>query len=212
MRFIVFALAALVALSVFAIKPVQQPVEAAPVEFTVELTGAKENPPVNIGGSAVAKLSFDDDTNLLTYTITVSGVPQNQVTAAHIHQGGAGTNGPIRHTLSEYGFTQLGPASVTLNSADEDLLKKGELYLNIHSNTPDCGTCASGFARGQMIVPGTPGATRGAPTPPAQEVRSPNTGEGALTDSDTGAGWTAVAVVAALVLVPGLFVLARRRS
>jgi hypothetical protein len=211
MRFIVFALAALVALSVFAVRTFQQPIEAAPIEFTVELTGAKENPPVNIGGSAVAKLSFDDDTNLLTYTITVSGVPQNQVTAAHIHHGGEGTNGPIRHTLSEYGFTQLGPASVTLNSADEDLLKKGELYLNVHSNTPGCGTCPSGFARGQMIVPGTLGATQ-APAPPTQDVRSPNTGEGSLTDSDTGNGWTAAAVVAALVLVPGVWVLARKRS
>jgi CHRD domain len=210
MRFIVFALAALVAVSVFAVRTDRQTIEAAPVEFTVELTGAKENPPVNIGGSAVAKLSFDDDTNLLTYTITVSGVPQNQVTAAHIHQGGAGTNGPIRHTLTEYGFTQLGPASVTLNSADEDLLKKGELYLNIHSNTPDCGTCASGFARGQMIVPGTLGATQ-APAPPAENVNPPRTGDGGLADSDAGVGWIAAAAVAALVLVPGVWALARKR-
>jgi CHRD domain len=208
MRFMVFALAALVALSVFAVRTFQQPIEAAPVEFTVELTGAKEIPPVN-SGSAVAKFTWDDDTNLLTYTITVSGVPQDQVTAAHFHRGGADLNGPIVYTLTDKGFATLGPASQTLTPQDEADLKSGCWYANVHSTGHP-----SGFARGQMIVPGSPVSPSCLPQGVAQQapVGPPGTGDGGLADSDAGVGWIAAAVVAGLVLVPGVWVLARKRA
>jgi hypothetical protein len=205
MRFIVFALAALVALSVFAVRTFDQPIEAAPVEFTVQVTGSAEVPPVN-SGSAVAKFTWDDDTNLLTYTITVSGVSQDQVTAAHFHRGGTSLNGPIVYTISDKGFATLGPASLTLTPQDEADLKSGQWYVNVHSTEHP-----SGFARGQMIVPGTQGATQAAP-PPTENVGPPRTGDGGLADSDAGEGWTATTVVAALVLVPGVWVLARKRA
>jgi len=205
MRLIVMALAALVALSVFAVRTIEQPIEAAPVEFTVELTGAKELPPVN-SGSAVAKFIWDDDTNLLTYTITVSGVPQDQVTAAHFHRGAADLNGPIVYTLTDRGFAMLGPASLTLTPQDEADLKSGQWYVNVHSTEHP-----SGFARSQMIVPGTQGATE-APPPQTENVGPPRSGDGGLADSDNGAGWTVTAAVAALVLVPGLYLLARKRG
>jgi CHRD domain len=204
MRFIVFALAALVALSVFAVRTMQQPIEAAPVEFTVELTGAKELPPVS-GGSAVAKFTWDDDTNLLTYTITISGVPQDQVTAAHFHRGAADLNGPIVYTLTDKGFATLGPASLTLTQQDEADLKSGQWYVNVHSTQHP-----SGFARSQMIVPGTQGATQ-APPPQTENVGPPRSGDGGLADSDNGADWTAALLAASLVLVPGLLLLARKR-
>jgi hypothetical protein len=204
MRFIVFALAALVTLSVFAVRTNQQPIEAAPVEFTVELTGAKELPPVN-SGSAVAKFIWDDDTNLLTYTITVSGVPQDQVTAAHFHRGAADLNGPIVYTLTDRGFATLGPASLTLTPQDEADLKSGQWYVNVHS-TQD----PSGFARSQMIVPGTQGATQ-APPPQTENVGPPSSGDGGLADSDNGADWTAL-LAAGLVIMPGLLLLARNRA
>jgi hypothetical protein len=205
MRFMVFALAALVALSVFAVRTNQGPIEAAPVEFTVQVTGAEEVPHVN-SGSAVAKFAWDDDTNLLTYTITVSGLTQNQVTAAHFHRGAAGVNGPIQYTLSDKGFTTLGPFSVTLTAQDETDLKNGQWYVNIHSTDHP-----SGFARGQMLVPGTPGAQPAAAAP-AAPVNPPRTGDGGLADSDGGAGWIAALAVAGLVLVPSLMVLARKRA
>jgi CHRD domain len=206
MRFIVFALAALVAVSVSAmITTNQQPIEAAPVEFTVELTGVKEIPPVN-GGSAVAKFTWDDDTNLLTYTITISGVPQDQVTAAHFHRGAADLNGPIVYTLTDKGFATLGPASLTLTPQDEADLKSGQWYVNVHSTQHP-----SGFARSQMIVPGTQGATQ-APPSQTENVGPPRSGDGGLADSDNGAGWTAALLVAGLVIAPGVWLLARKRA
>jgi hypothetical protein len=204
MRFIVFALAALLALSVFAIKNMQQPIEAAPVEFTVQVTGSEEVPPVN-SGSAVANFIWDDDTNLLTYTITVSGVRQDQVTAAHFHRGAAGLNGPIVYTISDKGFAMLGPASLTLTAQDEADLKSGEWYVNLHSQE-----YPSGFARGQMIVPGSLGASQ-TPAPPSANVGPPRSGDGGLADSDDGAGWTAALLVAGLAIVPGMLLLALKR-
>jgi hypothetical protein len=211
MRFIVFALAALVALSVFAVRTLQQPIEAAPVEFTVQLTGDQEIPPAN-GGTAVAKFTWNDDNNILTYEVTASSVPPNTANAAHFHRGAPGSNGPIIPGYCLFGCPIPGPTfttirgEFTLGSQDEAELKKGEWFVNVHSEG-----YPSGFARGQMIVPGTEGATRGAPTP-AANVTSPNTGEGSLADSASGANWIPAAVVAALVLVPGVWLLARRRA
>jgi hypothetical protein len=205
MRFIVFALAALLALSVSAIRNMQQPIEAAPVEFTLQVTGSEEVPPVN-SGSAVANFTWDDDTNLLTYTITVSEVPQDQVTAAHFHGGAAGLNGPIVYTISDKGFATLGPASLTLTAQDEADLKSGQWYVNLHSQE-----YPSGFARGQMIVPGSLGASQ-TPAPPTANVGPPRSGDGGLADSDDGAGWTAALLVAGLAIVPGLLLLALKRA
>jgi CHRD domain len=205
MRFIVFALATLLALSVFAGRTINQPIEAAPVEFTVQVTGSAEIPPVN-SGSAVAKFTWDDDTNLLTYTITISGVPQDQVTAAHFHRGAASLNGPIVYTLTDKGFATLGPASLTLTAQDEADLKSGQWYVNLHSQE-----YPAGFARGQMIVPGSVGASQ-TPGPPAENVGPPRSGDGGLADSNNGAGWTAALLVAGFVIAPGLLLLARKRA
>jgi CHRD domain len=204
MRFIVLALATLLALSVSAVRSIQEPIEAAPVEFTVQVKGAEEVPPVT-SGSAVAKFIWDDDTNLLTYTVTVSGVPQDQVTAAHFHRGAAGLNGPIVYTVSDKGFATLGPASLTLTAQDEADLKSGEWYVNLHSQE-----YPSGFARGQMIVPGSLGASQ-TPAPPSANVGPPRSGDGGLADSDDGAGWTAALLVAGLAIVPGMLLLALKR-
>jgi hypothetical protein len=205
MRFIVFAVATLVSLSVFAVRNIQQPIEAAPVEFTVQVTGAEEVPPIN-DGSAVAKFTWDDDTNLLTYTITISGVPQDQVSSAHFHHGTAGLNGPIVYTISDKGFATLGPASLTLTRQDEADLKSGQWYVNLHSTEHPAG-----FARGQVIVPGSLGATQ-TPAPPTENVGPPRSGDGGLADSDNGAGWTAALLVAGFLIAPSLLLLARMRA
>jgi hypothetical protein len=204
MRFIVLALATLLALSVFAVMSIKQPIEAAPVEFTVQVTGSAEVPPVN-SGSAVAKFTWDDDTNLLTYTISISGVSQDQVTAAHFHRGAASLNGPIVYTLTDKGFATLGPASLTLTPQDEADLKSGQWYVNVHSTEHPAG-----FARGQMIVPGSLGASQ-TPAPPSANVGPPRSGDGGLADSDDGAGWTAALLVAGLAIVPGMLLLALKR-
>jgi plastocyanin len=79
----------------------------------------------------------------------MSGLSPDQVTAAHIHRGPIGTNGPIIHNLSLVGFTQIS-GQITLSDADVADLKAGNLYVNAHSVANP-----GGFARGQLLV--TPG-------------------------------------------------------
>ena len=124
----------------------EQQTEAAVTTFEVSLTGAAENPPVSSPGSAFARFTFDDVTRQLTYAVTVSGLSPNVVTAAHIHRGAVGVNGPIVHFLSATGFTQVS-GSITLSEADVADLRAGLFYANVHSVDHP-----GGFARGQMYL------------------------------------------------------------
>lgn len=171
----------------------------------MQLSGANEVPPVTSPGSAFARFTFDDDTNVLTFALTVSGLSPNLVTAAHIHRGEAGVNGPIVHTLSATGFTQVA-GSITLSAEDEADLKAGRFYANVHS-TDNPG----GFARGQLILPS---AAAGSPTPTrtAGAVSPPSTGDGGLAgDRDAGV-WAGLVAVAGAFFGSGVLLLARRRA
>jgi hypothetical protein len=132
---------------VFAIAPiVGGGSAAAPVHISVELTGEQENPP-NLGpGGGTADLDFDEDSGVLTYDLKVLGVSPEEVTAAHIHHGAVGVNGPVLHLLSDEPFDRI-TGEVELSDEEIDLLMAGELYINIHSAAlPD------GFARGQIFL------------------------------------------------------------
>jgi hypothetical protein len=56
-------------------------------------------------------------------------------TAAHIHQGAAGQNGPVVVTLTKVDDnTWLVPSGVTLTDAQYDAYWAGLLYVNVHSD------------------------------------------------------------------------------
>lgn len=110
----------------------------------VAMVGAQENPPVTSAGSGFARFTFDEATKVLTYSVTISGIPAGEVTASHIHRGAAGVNGPIVYNLSTVGFTTVS-GSITLTDADVADLKAGNFYVNAHSTTNP-----GGFARGQI--------------------------------------------------------------
>ena len=121
--------------------------DAALTTFELQLTGAEENPPVRSPGSAFARLTFDDVTRALQVDLTVSGLSPNLVTAAHIHRGARGVNGPIIHNISTTGFMQAS-VRVTLSEAEVADLRAGNLYLNVHSVEHP-----GGFARAQILLP-----------------------------------------------------------
>jgi hypothetical protein len=120
--------------------------EAALFSFDVGLSGGQEVPPVSGPGSGLARFTFDDVTRQLQFSVTVSGLSPNLVTAAHIHRGAAGVNGPIIHNLSTTGFTQVS-GTLQLSEADVADLRAGNLYVNVHSVEHP-----GGFARGQMFL------------------------------------------------------------
>jgi hypothetical protein len=157
--------------------------------WTIEgfATGAEENPPVNSPGRAFVRFTFNDVTNVLTYAVTQSGFSADQVTAAHLHRGARGVNGPVIHNISLTGFVQAS-GSFNFSAADVADLRAGNYYFNIHS-TANPG----GYARMQLILPAA--ALAPTPAPATLPVTPPRTGDGGFTGySDT--------------LLPLLFVLA----
>ncbi len=55
----------------------------------MQLTGAQEVPPVTTGGSGTVETTFDKSTNVLTWTVTYSGL-SGPVTAGHYSWAGSG--------------------------------------------------------------------------------------------------------------------------
>lgn len=98
---------------------------------SVELTGAQEVPPVTTRASGRSTITVASDR-------TVSGsviVDDMKPTAAHIHRGGKGTNGPVVIPLtrtSDNVFTV--PANTRMTDQQYAEYKAGDLYINVHSS------------------------------------------------------------------------------
>lgn len=109
------------------------------------LSGANENPPLTTNATGKFVGTLNQETRLLKFTLTFSGITPN---AGHIHSGAVGVNGPViipfpSLTTSPYSY------EVVLTTAQVDLLKTNMLYTNLH--TP---VNPGGEIRGQlMIVP-----------------------------------------------------------
>ncbi len=173
---------------------------AATLSIDVVGTGAEQNPAVSSAGSAIARFTFDTDTKELTYAVTVSGISQTQVTAAHIHRAGAGTNGPVAYPLSTGPFA-ITSGSIALTSEDVADLSAGNFYLNVHSLTNP-----GGFARAQIVFPGLEWTDASGST-----VTPPSTGDAGLADKTTSTAWLALSGLVALGLGASL-IFARRRA
>jgi hypothetical protein len=97
---------------------------------TVELTGAQEVPPVSTKASGRSTISVADDKSVSGSVIIDNMTP----TAAHIHQGAAGTNGPVIIPLTRTADkTFTVPANTKLTDAQHAAYKAGNLYINVHS-------------------------------------------------------------------------------
>lgn len=125
--------------------------QAAPVSFTVPLTGAQQVPPVQTSGSGTANLTYDASTRVVTWNITFSGL-SSQATMAHFHgPAAAGKNAGVKVWLSQkgvMGVTSPITGQATLSPDDAKMFEAGDMYINVHTkNNP------SGEIRGQVIPP-----------------------------------------------------------
>jgi hypothetical protein len=66
-------------------------------KFTAKLFGEMEVPPVETNATGLAEFKPIQDENIVTYSVNVTDI--DNVTAAHIHIGKQGQNGPIVVTL-----------------------------------------------------------------------------------------------------------------
>ncbi len=96
----------------------------------VSLSGAEEVPPVNTEGSGSGSFRVASD-GTISGSVTTKGV---KGTAAHIHQGGKGANGPVIVPLTKNGDTYTVPEGRKLTDAQMQALKAGNLYVNVHSD------------------------------------------------------------------------------
>ena len=116
--------------------------------FDVQLSGSEEVPPVDTQATGSAEFTAPHFDNI-RYSVNVSNI--DKVTAAHIHSGKTGENGPIVVTL----FKTESPSSETMNGiltsgniTNADLegpmagktlidlnkaMELGETYVNVHT-------------------------------------------------------------------------------
>jgi hypothetical protein len=95
----------------------------------VQLTGAEEVPPGSTSAKGEGSFTVGSD-GAVKGSVTTTGV---QGTAAHIHQGAKGQNGPVIVPLTKSGDTYSAPEGAKLNEAQMSAYKAGNLYVNVHS-------------------------------------------------------------------------------
>jgi len=96
----------------------------------VTLSGDKENPAVKSSGAASGDVNVAAD-GAVTGTIKVTGFSP---TAAHIHQGAAGANGPVIVPMTKQGDDTFVFAAGAKMTADQlAAYKAGNTYVNVHS-------------------------------------------------------------------------------
>lgn len=96
----------------------------------VSLTGAEEVPPATTGASGKSTIKVGDDKSV-SGEVTVTGV---SATAAHIHEGAKGANGPVVVPLTKSSDTTFTvPPNSKLTDAQYASYMAGNLYVNVHS-------------------------------------------------------------------------------
>jgi hypothetical protein len=118
--------------------------------FTSLMSGEEEVPPVDGMASGTAKFNLGSDGSSIDYQLNVTDV--SGVTAAHIHSGNVGENGPVIVTLfeSDTPTNQINGvlADGTFSASDlegpmegmelSDLvsaMSNGVTYVNLHTQT-----------------------------------------------------------------------------
>jgi hypothetical protein len=97
---------------------------------TVMLSGQQQVPPVSSSAAGTAMIDIAPD-RTVSGKVTYSGV---DATAAHIHQGSRGSNGPPIVPLTKVSDSTFEvPQDARLTEEQYEQYKKGNLYVNIHS-------------------------------------------------------------------------------
>jgi len=117
--------------------------------FSVVLSSKNTIPQVSAEGNGSATLTLNNDSGVLSGSITASGLT-GAITAAHIHHAIAGSTGGIVVTLSQDSSNadQFNiPSGTTLSTSEQSALLNSEYYINVHT-----AANASGEVRGQIVA------------------------------------------------------------
>lgn len=98
-------------------------------DIKVTLSGANEVPPVTTAAGGGGAITVGDDGSV-SGSVSTTGVAG---TAAHIHDGAVGKNGPVILPLTKEGDAYKVPAGAKFTDAQMASFKAGNLYINVHS-------------------------------------------------------------------------------
>jgi hypothetical protein len=100
------------------------------VKQDVVLSGSNEVPPVTTTASGKGTVTVNADRSVAV-SVTVTGMTP---TAAHIHEGAAGANGPVVVPFTKKGEdTFVAADDAKLTESQYASFKAGNLYINVHS-------------------------------------------------------------------------------
>lgn len=97
-------------------------------DVMLKLAGANEVPAVTTSASGEGTISVGDD-GAVSGSVMTKGI---QGTAAHIHMGAAGKNGPVVVPFTKEGDVYKAPAGAKLDAEQMKAFKAGDLYFNVH--------------------------------------------------------------------------------
>lgn len=131
------------------------------VTYTSGLSGANEGPiPVASKGSGSGTTTLVTSTRALSGSIQLTDLTAS---AAHIHQGASGENGPVIVTLVDQGGGKWAvPAGTVLTESQATAFTTNGLYFNVHT-----AANPSGEIRGQIASDASPTTPA---TPPAPSI------------------------------------------
>ena len=119
--------------------------EATGPRFHANLTGANEVPPADPNGTGTAAVNVASALNTLCTDLEVRDI--GAVTAAHIHRGAAGVNGPPVITLDVPDDNDSDDCDEVPDTLlDEIRSNPGGFYVNVHT-----ADYPNGAIRGQLM-------------------------------------------------------------
>jgi hypothetical protein len=120
---------------------------SGPLAFEAILSGENEVPRVATNASGRAVMVLKEDLATLLFHVSVAGI--ENVTAAHIHDGLPGENGPVLFNLftGTGTFDPANPVSGSLTLTEEEVIElvAGNYYVNVHTEVNP-----GGEIRGQL--------------------------------------------------------------
>ena len=122
------------------------------------LDGSREVPSVDTGGIGSASLSFDSETNELSWEIEFSGL-SGPATAAHFHGPAAlGANAGVQVNIGDAsGLSSPMAGSAVLTLEQESFLLGEEMYINIHTEANPNGEIRGQVSCESELPPSTDG-------------------------------------------------------
>jgi len=121
--------------------------EVAPIDnvpfANIQVNSNQEVPTNTSSATGTSSITYEKNSNTLTYTINYSGVTP---TAMHFHKGAIGVSGAVEIEVKAP-YTSGMTGTLKLTDAQETDLLAGLWYLNIHS-----ATFAGGEIRGQVVA------------------------------------------------------------